>query len=274
MYITNNPAVARIADDAGVDGIFVDMEYIGKTKRQSAMDTVQNHHSVDDVKKIKTVVNKAKVIVRVNPIHDENEEYCSSETEIEEVIEAGADWIMLPYFQSVEEVHRFIDIVDGRVGTLPLLESKMALKNVDEILKIPGIDRIHIGLNDLSLDLKKKFMFELLTDGTVEYLCNKFSAYGVTYGFGGIGRIGYGDIPAEYIIKEHYRLGSSCAILSRSFCNTSVIEDYNEVKKIFFDGVEEIRTLEKECEKQNESYFYENRVNLQKCMEKFMRKYK
>ena len=30
MYITNNPAVARIAEEAGVDRIFVDMEYIGK----------------------------------------------------------------------------------------------------------------------------------------------------------------------------------------------------------------------------------------------------
>ena len=30
MYITNNPQVARIAEDAGVDIIFLDMEYIGK----------------------------------------------------------------------------------------------------------------------------------------------------------------------------------------------------------------------------------------------------
>ena len=33
MYITNRPAVARIAENAGVDRIFVDMEYIGKDKR-------------------------------------------------------------------------------------------------------------------------------------------------------------------------------------------------------------------------------------------------
>ena len=28
MYITNDPDVARVAEDAGVDRIFVDMEYI------------------------------------------------------------------------------------------------------------------------------------------------------------------------------------------------------------------------------------------------------
>ena len=30
MYITNQPDVAQIAEAAGVDRIFVDMEYIGK----------------------------------------------------------------------------------------------------------------------------------------------------------------------------------------------------------------------------------------------------
>lgn len=34
MYITNSEDVAHIAEEAGVDRIFVDMEYIGKTDRQ------------------------------------------------------------------------------------------------------------------------------------------------------------------------------------------------------------------------------------------------
>ena len=52
MYITNRPEVANIAENAGVDRIFVDMEYIGKEKRQGGLDTVQSHHTVEDVKKI------------------------------------------------------------------------------------------------------------------------------------------------------------------------------------------------------------------------------
>lgn len=51
MYITNNPEVAQIAERAGVDRIFVDMEYIGKSERQGGMDTVQSHHTLEDVKK-------------------------------------------------------------------------------------------------------------------------------------------------------------------------------------------------------------------------------
>lgn len=37
MYITNSEDVAHIAEEAGVDRIFVDMEYIGKTDRQGLL---------------------------------------------------------------------------------------------------------------------------------------------------------------------------------------------------------------------------------------------
>ena len=37
MYITNRPDVALIAEQAGVDRIFIDMEYIGKADRQGGM---------------------------------------------------------------------------------------------------------------------------------------------------------------------------------------------------------------------------------------------
>ena len=53
MYITDQPEIAQIAESAGVDRIFVDLEYIGKSDRQGGLDTVQSHHTIDDVKKIK-----------------------------------------------------------------------------------------------------------------------------------------------------------------------------------------------------------------------------
>ncbi len=59
MYITNRPDVALIAEAAGVDRIFIDMEYIGKASRQGGMDSVQNHHTVEDVKNIRSVLTKA-----------------------------------------------------------------------------------------------------------------------------------------------------------------------------------------------------------------------
>ena len=68
MYITNKPEIASIADAAGVDRIFIDMEYIGKGERQGGLDTVQSHHTVEDVREVKKVLSNAQLMVRVNPV--------------------------------------------------------------------------------------------------------------------------------------------------------------------------------------------------------------
>lgn len=257
MYITNNPEIATIAENAGVDRIFVDMEYIGKDLRQGGMNTVQNHHTIEDVAIIRNAIKKSELLVRVNPIHNKTKEFLSSKEEINQVIENGADIVMLPFFKTVDEVKRFISIVAGRCKTMLLLETPEAVDCIDDILKLNGIDFIHIGLNDLSLGYGKKFMFELLADGTIELLCNKFKHVGIPYGFGGIAALGKGIIKAENIITEHYRLGSTCAILSRSFCDVNLINHMGVISSTFVNGIREIREFEKECEKYS-SYFSEN----------------
>ena len=261
MYITNRPDVAKIAEENGVDRIFVDMEYIGKAERQGKMDTVQNHHTIEDVRNVRAVLNKAELLVRLNPIHNATEEYGSSEDEINAVIDSGADIVMLPYFKTIEEIHRFITAVNGRAKTMLLLETKEAVAITDVILTMKGIDEIHIGLNDLCISYGKTFMFELLTDGTVERLCRKMELANKFYGFGGIASLGRGMVPAEMIIKEHYRLGSHMAILSRSFCNINNFEELDAVEEIFYRGVREIRTLEKECG-EHLKYFSDNSKEL------------
>lgn len=257
MYITNQPAVAQIAESAGVDRIFVDMEYIGKSDRQGGMDTVQSHHSLDDIKKIACSINKAELLVRVNPIHNATKEYMSSKDEINQTIINGAKIIMLPYFKTVEEVKTFIKLVNGRAKTMLLLETPEAVEVIDDILNVNGIDEIFIGLNDLSLGYGKRFMFELLMDGTVEDLCYKFKKSNIPYGFGGIASLGKGLLPSEKIITEHYRLGSTCAILSRSFCNVNKINHIGEISNIFINGLKEIRDFEKEVSI-HQKYFKNN----------------
>ena len=257
MYITNQPEVAKIAEVAGVDRIFVDMEYIGKADRQGGMDTVQSKHTVEDVQRIRESIHSSELLVRVNPIHGATQDYCSSKDEIDEVISRGADILMLPFFKKVEEVREFVKLVGGRAKTIPLVETPEAVENIDEILKINGIDEIFIGLNDLSLGYNKKFMFELLVDGTVENLCCKFRQKNIPFGVGGIASIGKGLLPSEYVIREHYRLGSTCSILSRSFCNVNNVKSLDKISDIFVNGIAEIRNFEKECEVHSK-YFFDN----------------
>lgn len=267
MYITNLPNIALIAEQAGVDRIFIDMEYIGKSARQGGMDSVQNRHTVEDVKNIRRVLTKAELLVRVNPIHDASDEYRSSKDEIDAVIKAGADIVMLPYFKTIDEVKKFISYVSGRATAMLLLETAEAVDIVDDIIKIPGIDEIHIGLNDLSLSYGKTFMFELLSDGTVERLCLKFKQAGITYGFGGVASIGTGMLPAEAILKEHYRLGSSMVILSRSFCNVNKSTDTEYIKERFDIGIRSMRAFEREIAIHN-NYFVENTMHISRCVKR------
>lgn len=245
MYITNRPEIAQIAESAGVDRIFVDAEYIGKNLRQGGMDTVQSHHTLDDVKRVADAITQAELLVRVNPIHDATTEYISSKEEIDGAIENGAQVLMLPYFKTVDEVKKFIALVGGRAKVMPLVETPEAVDVIDEILELDGLDEIFIGLNDLSLGYGKNFMFELLCDGTVEELCFKFRKKGIPYGFGGIASLGKGMLPSEHVIAEHYRLGSTCAILSRSFCNVNLINHLGVISSTFVNGLREIRDYEK-----------------------------
>lgn len=231
LYITNNKKDAKKAEDSGVEIIFIDLERKGKIERQGHLDTVISNHCFEDIKRIKNVLQKSKVLVRVNPLDDD------SENEISEVIKLGADIVMLPMFKTAEEVRKFIKIVDKKAEVCLLLETSQAFCRIDDILKIDGIDRIHIGLNDLHLSLGLDFMFECLADGIVEYLAEKIRNKNIKLGIGGIARINEGELPAEKILKEHIRLGSEMVILSRSF------------KKADGDIKIEIEKLKKEYEK-------------------------
>ena len=239
MYITNNPDVALIGERCGVDRLWVDMEWMGKEERQPG-DTVKSHHTLEDITKLRKVLTKSQLMTRVNPIHD------GSKEEIREAIDRGAEVVMLPMWKTVDEAKRFVDYVNGRATVNLLLETKEAWNILNEVVAIPGIDEIYVGLNDLHLSLHKTFMFEMLADGTVDEICGILKTNKIKYGFGGIGRIGGGMLPADHILAEHVRVGSQMVILSRTFCNTNLIHDLDEIHEDFQKGVKDLKEAEKQ----------------------------
>ena len=261
FYITNSPKYAVACEKAGVNRIFIDMEHIGKEKRQGGLDTVQNHHTVEDVKNVRAAISNAKLLVRVNPIHE------GSREEINAVINAGADFIMLPMWKSVEEVKTFYSIVNRRVKTILLLETDEARLCLDEVIKLKDVDEIYIGLNDLHLSQHKKFMFELYTDGTVDEIAQKLKNANIKFGIGGVGKVNCDNLlPAENILCEHYRLGSSMSILARAFCDWTKY-DVAEFEQIMTDGIAENREFEKSLENQPIDYFNEIHKQTEKIIE-------
>lgn len=209
--ITPDPALAQMAVKAGADRIFVDLELDGKVARQGHRDTVISRHTLDDVRAVRNVVPAGGLLVRVNPWG------ANSELEIEQVIAAGADLIMLPMFTTVGEVQAFTKCVDGRAITIGLVETPQALARMSSILENGGLDEIYFGLNDLHLAMELDFLFEVLAGGFLDQAARLCREAHVSFGIGGVARIGEGDLPAELILGEHERLGSQGVILSRAF---------------------------------------------------------
>ena len=260
IWITNKPEIALIAEENGVQRIMVDMETLGKDERQKNMNTVKSHHTVEDAAAIARVLTSSKLLVRINPWHEHSTE------EIEAVIDAGADSIMLPMWKTAEEVDQFLATVNRRVETTLLLETKEAEACLDTVLEHPLLDNIHIGLNDLHLSYGLTFMFELFPNGVVERICQKCRAKGIPYGIGGIARLGTGLVPAEYIIMEHYRLGSSAAILSRAFCNVDETPNLAALRQLVNIEMKKIRAYEATLPFKSVAEYAINRDNVNKLI--------
>lgn len=218
IFITNNPELAEFAVQCGVQRVMVDLEIEGKQERQGHLDTLISQHGFDDIAPVKAAVvaaGDAELIVRLNPFS------ANSQAEVDRAIEQGADILMLPMFTCANEVQAFVDCVAGRVGVMPLVETKSAAEDIAAIAAIDGVTEVFIGLNDLHLDMGLKFMFEPVASGMVEAMVAMVHAAGKACGFGGIARVGEGMIPGEMVLAQHVRLGSSGVILSRTFHSRS-----------------------------------------------------
>lgn len=264
MFITNNPKVALVAQECGVKRVWVDLETLGKEERQKGMNTVKSKHSLTDISVLRDVLNESDLLVRINPIND------GSVVEINEAINRGADMLMLPMFKTIDEVKFFLDCVNGRCKTTLLFETKESYAIQEKLAKYGGFDEAHIGLNDMHLSYGLTFMFELLSNGLVENMCQTFKKYNIPYGFGGIAKIGEGLLPAERIIAEHYRLGSTRAILSRSFCDNQYV-DFDKWKREFQLGINQIRLFESLLPLLPETYFANNIIEVKKSVDKVVK---
>ena len=266
MYITNDIDVAQIAEKNGVERIWIDLETLGKEERQKNMDCVKSHHTINDIKIMSKVLTSSELMVRINPWNS------NSKREIEDVISAGAQRIMLPMWKTSKEVDEFLQFVNQRTATTLLLETKEAVECIDNVLCNPLLDEIHIGLNDLHLSYNMKFMFELLTNGVVEDLCRKMDNAGVKYGFGGIAQIGTGTLPAEKILIEHYRLKSTRVILSRGFCKMTNEDTMQTFAEKFEKNMKQFRSYEQLVGKLTNTDRITNHKDIKKIIDTILEK--
>lgn len=210
---TNRPEVARLADEAGITRIGLDLERLGKEKRQKNKGTWISPHTEDQLPAIKEVIHQAAFFVRCNPYGPH------SAAEIGRLLAAGVEIIMLPNFSGAAEVESIAQLIDGRAQLIPLIERYAATDEIDELLQIPEIGEFHVGLNDLSFDLKLKNRLALLHHPILETLSGKICTAGRKIGIGGIARPTDHTlpVPTDLVYARLAALNASGALISRSF---------------------------------------------------------
>lgn len=230
IYISNSSSDAALCESVEVSYFMVDLEILGKEARQQGRNTLISRHTIGDVIKVRSCLKNTKLLVRVNPINE------ASEEEINSVIEAGADSVMLPMARTSNDVSQFCKLVGSRAETILLVETGAAFLDIENIVSSNNIDRVHLGLNDLHLELKLKFMFQLFASDAMNYFKDVLRTYKVPFGVGGIAPIGKGLLAPDVILSQHRLFGSDCAILSRDF-KKALEECVGDVeKRIFFSS--------------------------------------
>ena len=219
ILITNNPKVASYATECGVGRIMVDTETLGKKARQFNVNAVFNSHSINDVMDIKDTCD-AEIICRINPINSH------TGLEIERVIDAGADYLMVPMIKDEIDIKTILSFTNDNIKFIPLLETSSSIIRLKEIVSIDGVSELYFGLNDLSIDMKLTFLHEVTSSRLMRF-CSDIICEKVPFGFGGVAKLGKGHIPADLILSEHFLAKSSRVILGRAFHSNSItINDF------------------------------------------------
>ncbi len=159
----NTPGIGYILKNAGCDFVFLDMEHSG--------------FDISDLKSILRYFEAAELPAFVRPPGKDN--YA-----ISRVLDMGAEGIILPMVGSVEETRQIIQsarytpegsrgvalgiahdhyqpgavldklaAANRRTQIYPLIETVDGLKNVEDIVSMPGVDGLWVGHFDLSCSL-------------------------------------------------------------------------------------------------------------------------
>jgi hypothetical protein len=206
LFSTNVPFITS-AVSAGVDGMVIDWERLGKRERQAGADTQIGGDTLEDLQRVRAATD-ALIVCRLNAFGPTTIE------EVEAAAQAHADEILLPMVRSPEEVEAVLEYVAGRSRVGIMVETVEAVERVKALTSLP-ISRVLIGLNDLAIERNSGSIFAAVADGTVAQVCR---AVTVPVAFGALtipteGR----PIPCRLLIAEMMRLQCSFGILRRSF---------------------------------------------------------
>jgi hypothetical protein len=210
FLFTTSVAEAREAMENGVEGVIVDLEIRGKKLRQNGYPTEINEFTVSNIEVLRKALPQLYIITRIN-------QWNATETprEIDEVIAAGTNEILLPMAKHPDEVVLTNKHINERVSLSMLIETKEMLEHLPALPKLP-LKRIYIGLNDLSISCGYHNIFLPFIDGTLQHIFKQIDS--TPYGVAGLTDPLKGSpIPCNLLLAAMVRLGVSFTFLRRSF---------------------------------------------------------
>jgi len=246
--------VEWVCRDPSVD-VMLDLESAGKQARQGHVNTWKSSHKMSDLDQIRRSVPAGRLIVRVDPWNKD------PKRQIKEALEGGADWIMLPMFTELSELQQFIEWLDGRAEPLPLVETAEALTGMPVWIEHLNLKRFHVGLNDLYLAQKQRFLFQPIAEGQLEQLAQSANDHNVEFGIGGTARANEGIIKPEVLLGEHVRLGSSAVILSQTFHRNSATSEEFIHGFDFFDELNRLKKIVGKFERSGTDLLEKNSIS-------------
>lgn len=214
VLFATEPALVERARRGGIRSMIVDLEWRGKEQRQLGADTEINRHRPEelDVLKRHAVPQRICRLNRLGPW---------TRDEVDATLSAGANRLLLPMVESVDEVESALELIGGRCELGILVETEHAVRIAHRLAELPLV-QVYVGLNDLAIsrglrsDAGASEIFDAVADGTVQSLRRTFALH--EFGFGGVTVVGGGSpVPCRLLMAEMSRLGCTFSFLRRSF---------------------------------------------------------
>lgn len=194
--------------DAGVNAIIVDFEQRGKADRQAGFDTQINYQTMQDLVALRRKM-RGPIFCRVNGPEP-------TQSEIDEIIDADVQTLILPMVRTLDQIKHFLKCVGGRCETIVMIETLEALAGCGDWSDL-GVTQVYVGLNDLGIERGTSFIFTPIFDGLLDRVRADSTSIS-KFGFGGLTLPWAGSpVPSLYLYQEMARLGCDFTFLRRSF---------------------------------------------------------
>lgn len=238
FVFSNQKDFIDICLSCGVDQFIVDLERTGKIERQSNLNSFISNHTMLDVEALASQFGSDQMIVRIDFLS------CDYLKQIDELSAMGIKNFMVPMFDTSSQIEDLLSKFDCH-NFIPLVETKSAFHQIDKLVHIPAINSFHIGLNDLSLQLKTGSMFDIVTNGVLENTTRQVSlALVERWGFGGVGSSFFDHkVKPNEVLRHHKHLGSNQVILTRDFLRIYEREGADKLRSSLNRLNEEIRNV-------------------------------